>query len=68
MADPATVRATLEAMGERSVRRALDGGMMVWHLVQPAHAWIEELDQAREAKDATHERQQQGSDAVEHKD
>ena len=34
----------LETMGEAKVRFAIENGMLVWHLVQPAHEWLAEID------------------------
>lgn len=44
-------RANLEAMGETRVRHALSQGLLVSHLIQPAHEWLDELA-ARVAADA----------------
>lgn len=44
-------RATLEAIGEKRLRHLLSQGMLVSHLMQPAYAWLDELDKAQQGKD-----------------
>ncbi|MDR3534025.1 MAG: hypothetical protein P4L90_26095 [Rhodopila sp.] len=46
-------RAVLEEMGEGRVRSALANGMLVWHLVNIAQQWLEEIDSKR-AEAASH--------------
>jgi hypothetical protein len=43
-------RGLLEAMGETKVRMALEQGVLVWHLHEPALAWLGELNDAKAAK------------------
>jgi hypothetical protein len=63
-ADP---RHVLEALGPAKVKALLSQQLLVWHLIQPAHAWLTELDE-KEKADATHEGVKPGSDVSEHQD
>ena len=46
-------RARLEAMGAVKVRMAMDQGILVWHLHEPALEWLAELEAKKEKPDAS---------------
>jgi len=60
-------RKVLEVIGPARVKHLLGQSLLVHHLIQPAHAWLTELDE-KEAADAARERDKQERDVIEHQD
>ena len=61
-------RLNLMALGEVKVRHLLSQQLMVHHMIQPAHAWLDELDAKRkEEADAIDQGQQPSGDFLEHR-